>query len=230
MFGGDFMENDILNYYIELVEFIGLTFGPDYEVLLYDVRNEDKSIVAIANGHVTGRSVGAPLTEAALKAIQQKEYLSINSKVNFTSLSHNKVLRSSIQYIKDNKGDLIGLLCINFDDSNFVDITKKIMSLCHPDEMIQKTKFERVENLQPTEESDNIGTSMEEVADLILKKITKDNSIPLDRLTKDEKINVVRALDDKGIFMLKGSVPYVAKLLHSSEATIYRYLSDIKGA
>ena len=94
--------------------------------------------------------------------------------------------------------------------------------------MIKRTKFERVENLQPTEESDSIGTSMEEVADLILKKITKENSIPLDRLTKDEKINVVKALDDKGIFMLKGSVPYVAKLLYSSEATIYRYLNDLK--
>lgn len=223
------MENDILNYYIELVEFIGLTIGPDYEIALYDLRNDDKSIIAIANGHITGRSVGAPLTEAALKAIQQKEYQNIDSKVNFTSFSHkNKVLRSSIQYIKDSKNELIGLLCINFDDSNYVDLTKKIMSLCHPDEMIQKTKFERVENLQPTEESDNIGTSMEEVADLILKKITKDNSIPLDRLTKDEKINVVKSLDDKGIFMLKGSVPYVAKLLYSSEATIYRYLNDLK--
>ena len=67
------MENDILNYYIELVEFIGLTIGPDYELALYDLRNDDKSVIAIANGHITGRSVGAPLTDAALKAIQQKE-------------------------------------------------------------------------------------------------------------------------------------------------------------
>ena len=27
--------------------------------------------------------------------------------------------------------------------------------------------------------------------------------------------------------MLKGAVTYIAKLLHSSEATIYRYLNDI---
>ena len=34
-------------------------------------------------------------------------------------------------------------------------------------------------------------------------------------------------LDRKGVFLLKGSVSFVAKELHSSEASIYRYLGKL---
>jgi len=34
-------------------------------------------------------------------------------------------------------------------------------------------------------------------------------------------------LNRKGVFLLKGSVSYVAKELHSSEASIYRYLGKL---
>ena len=33
--------------------------------------------------------------------------------------------------------------------------------------------------------------------------------------------------DRKGVFLLKGSVSFVAKELHSSEASIYRYLGKL---
>ena len=85
-----------------------------------------------------------------------------------------------------------------------------------------------MEDIIYSEESDSIGASIEEVAENAIRRVIKDSSIPLDRLTKDEKMEIVKALDEKGIFMLKGAVPLVAKLLHSSEATIYRYLSNIK--
>ena len=38
---------------------------------------------------------------------------------------------------------------------------------------------------------------------------------------------IMDALNRKGVFLLKGSVSYVAKELHSSEASIYRYLGKL---
>lgn len=222
------MEKDIMLHYISLVELLGLTLGPDYEIVLYDLRREDKSIIAIANGHVSGRTVGAPLTESSLKSIANKEYTNIDYKANYNSVSkNNKLLRSSSLYIKDGNNALVGLLCINFDDSSFVEITKNIMSLCHPNELINKNSFEKIENIITSDESDNIGTSVEDVTRHAIQSVLKNISVPLDRLTKEEKIEIVAQLNDRGIFMLKGAVPHVSKILHSSEATVYRYLSDL---
>lgn len=222
------MEKDIMLSYLKLVEFLGIVLGPDYEIVLYDLRREDKSIIGIANARVSGRTVGAPLTESALKSIAHKEYMEVDYKANYNSLaSNNKLLRSSTLYIKNGNDDLIGLLCINFDDSSFKDLTERLMSLIHPDEHIEKNSFERLEDIKFSDESDSIGATIEEVSENAIKRVLKNSSIPLDRLTKEEKLNIVKILDDKGIFMLKGAVPYIAKLLHSSEATIYRYLNDI---
>ena len=38
---------------------------------------------------------------------------------------------------------------------------------------------------------------------------------------------IMDILNRKGVFLLKGSVSYVAKELHSSEASIYRYLGKL---
>ena len=47
-------------------------------------------------------------------------------------------------------------------------------------------------------------------------------------MTPDEKMQVVTALYDMGMFMLKGSVQETAIKLETSEATIYRYIRNAK--
>ena len=47
--------NPLLQQYMKLTEFLGLTLGPDYEVALHDLTNKDRSIIAIANNHISGR-------------------------------------------------------------------------------------------------------------------------------------------------------------------------------
>ena len=61
----------ILQGFIPIVEGIAKTFGKNCEVVLHDFSNLQSSIIAIENGHVTGRSVGSPMTEVGLKAIKK---------------------------------------------------------------------------------------------------------------------------------------------------------------
>ena len=51
------MANPLLQHYIKLTEFLGQALGPDYEVALHDMTDKNRSIVAIANNHISaGRS------------------------------------------------------------------------------------------------------------------------------------------------------------------------------
>lgn len=222
------MRAELLEHYINLVEFLGLVLGPSYEIALHDLSREDKTIVAIANGQVTERGLGAPLTSPILGFLSKERYRKINHEVNYTVFNMNqKKLRSSTLYIKD-KGELVGLLCITFDDERYRDISKLIMGLCHPDDLLQENNFERIEDLKTNGTTEVYGRDIHEVFSNSLQEILKDNNLPIDRLKKDEKLKIVAYLKDKGIFLLKGAVPEVAKLLDSSEATIYRYISEVE--
>lgn len=52
------MASQLLQQYVKLTEFLGHTLGPDYEVALHDLTDRNRSIVAIANSHVSGRKLG----------------------------------------------------------------------------------------------------------------------------------------------------------------------------
>jgi len=58
----------------------------------------------------------------------------------------------------------------------------------------------------------------------IVGKIT----ISPDRLSPQEKIEIVRELNELGVFLLKGGVSQVAVALSISEPTVYRYLQKLK--
>ena len=101
--------------------------------VLHDLTNKDHSIIAIANSHISGRKLGAPLTNMSLSILRDKSYERMDYHLHYYSINVNgKDLRSSTFFIKDS-GELIGLLCINFDDSRYRDVCDRILSLCHPD-------------------------------------------------------------------------------------------------
>ena len=103
--------NLILQHYIKLTEFLGKALGPDYEVALHDLTRKDRSIIAIANNYISGREVGAPLTNMALSILRDKSYERMDYHLHYYSINVNgKDLRSSTFFIKDS-GKLIGTTC-----------------------------------------------------------------------------------------------------------------------
>lgn len=64
--------SNMLQPYIVLTEFLGKALGPDYEVALHDLTSKHQSLIAIANGHISGRKIGSPLTNAALHMLSTK--------------------------------------------------------------------------------------------------------------------------------------------------------------
>ena len=214
------MANPLLQHYIKLTEFLGQALGPDYEVALHDMTDKNRSIVAIANNHISGREIGAPLTNVALKILMDKSYETQDYRLHYCGLSaEGKTLRSSTMFIKHN-GKLVGMLCINFDDSRYLAASENVLRLCHPDIFID----------------DHIAPQQAEPGDPFPRAVAGDAvgrelirlGVTADRLTPDERMQIIASLENGGIFLLKGAVKDVADALHCSQASVYRYLSQIK--
>ena len=226
------MANPLLQHYIKLTEFLGQALGPDYEVALHDLTDKNRSIIAIANNHVSGREIGAPLTNVALKILMDKSYETEDYRLHYAGVSAaGKTLRSSTLFIKHN-GKLIGLLCINFDDSRYHAVSVDLLRLCHPDRFVETT-FQS-ENTpatiphKPVPGEEIYHNSIDAVAAEALGRELARLGVTADRLTPEERVQIIAVLEQGGIFLLKGAVKDVAAALRCSPASVYRYLSQLK--
>ena len=223
--------NLILQHYIKLTEFLGKALGPDYEVALHDLTRKDRSIIAIANNYISGREVGAPLTNMSLSILRDKSYEHTDYHLHYYSINVNgKDLRSSTFFIKDS-GELIGLLCINFGDSRYRAISDHILKLCHPDlfvtDVLAQPLPESEDDMSARSSPEKFRNSADAVAlDAINRELERMGVTP-GHLTHSERLQVITSLESAGIFLLKGAIKSAAAALGCSTASIYRYLSQI---
>lgn len=205
----------------KLVTFFGEVLGDTYEIVLQDINPEKMKIVAIANGHVSGRTVGAPMTDLSLKMISEGSWKEKDYECNYVGVTkEGKKLKSSTFFIKEG-GNLLGMLCINQDTSRYQELSDEVLRLGGVE--LTDRKFEnaiqKIENF-----SENIS---EMTVRAIKDTLGADNQIPLNRLKQSERMKIVQKLNESGVFMMRGSVSAVADQLECSEASIYRYLSKI---
>ena len=224
--------NALLQQYVKLTEFLGVALGPDYEVALHDLTDKNRSIIAIANGHISGREIGAPLTNVALSILMDKSYETQDYRLHYSGVSAGgKKLRSCTMFIKQN-GRLIGMLCINFDDSRYLAISNQILQLCHPDlfaqRLIRPEEDSGAPSQSPPHRPETFRNSTEAVALDAIHHELERLGVSAERLTSDERLQIITALEESGIFLLKGSVKDVAAGLRCSQASVYRYLAQIK--
>lgn len=229
------MENsDKLKKYIPVVHFIAEIMGKNCEVVLHDVTKPDSSIVEIVNGHISGRKVSGPITDLALKVMKDKNYKDKHFICNYESVGKSKkMFRSSSYFIKDEQNEIIGMVCVN------VDLTDLMNARSVLDDAIMLSTVADIANQEHNQAEQtksafdlNVLESFEDnIEDLLLsliKGVLSDSEIAPERMSPQEKMDIVRKLNEKGVFLLKGGVSEVAKHLDASEATIYRYLNKIK--
>lgn len=225
------MDVHFFDRYLILMEFISKTIGPDYEVTLIDTSGETSKVIAIVNGHISGRKVGQGISALVEKSIEDEEYKHSDYIINRTSYSKTgKALRTSMYFIKDDEDNLVGILKINFDDSRFSNISESVLSLCHPDsyftdneDLDDQTKDAGSFSIVKEEKASST-SPLERLIDSVLSQVV----IPVDRLNQEEKLQIIQALDERGAFMFKGAVSEVADRLDSSIPSIYRYLNMVR--
>ena len=172
---------------------------------MQDISDPVRSIVAISNGHISGRSVGGPITNKALKFLNDPRYTGEKFVSNYRGKSvSGKALRSSTYFIRDENGKLQGFLCINQDQDRLRHIRGFI------DEMLGEQHI-------ADNETETMTNSVEALALDSIEALVKSYGVDPERLSPDEKIEIIKRLNENSIFLLKGTVPTVAKFLKVSE-------------
>lgn len=219
------MDDILIEQYKKIAKFLAACLGKDYEVAIHEIKNDELKLVCLENGDISKRTINAPLSELALRFISDEKYKNSDYEVNYKGLSGDNVLRSSTFFIKNDKGKLIGLLCINFNIGHINKSIKKIN-----DEL--KELFDIVDTNNYVEEA-NVEYFTEDISNVIsniIEPIIRKKNLPVARLSFDEKMLLIEELKKQGVFLLKGAVSEAAIQLHSSEASIYRYLKKTKDA
>ena len=125
------MDREMRRQYTVLVDFLGHILGPDYEVALHELKDDSNEIIAIANGELTGRHLGSPLSNKMLEYLTSHLYETQDYVLRFESTAiTGKKLCSNSLFIKGPRNELTGLLCINFDSSRYQELSARVMDLC----------------------------------------------------------------------------------------------------
>ena len=204
--------NEHFKMLCEIGECIAKQFGDDCEVVLHDLtRSYDNTIVAIWNGHVTGRNVGDGGTDAGLAILRgtaqpKDEYCYINRT------KEGRILRSSSKYFLDEQGNAVGSLCINYDITALVAGQSAMMKL---------TSLDKEEATREV-----LTSNIDELLEILMMEAVESTGHTLDTLDKEDKVAVVRYLDNKGAFLIKKSAERVADFLGISRFTVYNYLNE----
>ncbi len=219
---------DVMNEYKNLVEFLGKVLPRNCEVALQDVRSGNNCITAIANGHISVRKEGSPLTNLAMKFINEGTWKDNDFITDYTGCTKEKKrLRSSTYFIKEN-GKLLGMLCINIDDSSYLELSRMLLTLGGIPQTNQQIPADQVSKVT---EPESFYEDVEDITDMVISEYFNGrNMVPSDRLNQTEKTDIIRRLDENGVFMIKGAVGKVSKRLSMSDASLYRYLSKIEKA
>jgi len=203
---------------LPLVHGLAEMFGPDCEVVLHDVGRLPRSIVAIENGHVTGRSVGDVPTDLMLRSLRRATEGGADVRLYVTS-SDGKVLKSLAVTLRDAEGDVFGILGLNLDVSGLVQTQRTLANLAAVGRLGG--------DAAPETEEIFAGDIRDVVAGMIAKILNEMGKTPA-AMSRDEKMEVVKRLEERGAFLVKRSAEQVADALDLSRYTIFSYLKEIR--
>ncbi|WP_278941129.1 transcriptional regulator [Anaerotruncus colihominis] len=211
------MIKPILAQYIPLAHMIAQTIGDDCEVVLHDLENPQQSVVYIVNNRVTGRQVGQSFDHLVPQVILSKK-LDHDIVTNYYfHTADGRLIKSSTALLKDFGGKVVGALCINIDTTK---ISQQI-------EWLQSLMPGTEENAAPAEVSQEELTHVSEIVTDLIDKIIGNKDMA--RLRREEKLEMIRFMDQRGIFLLKGAVDQVGSRMGISRVTVYSYIDEVRG-
>ncbi|MDK2933825.1 MAG: hypothetical protein PWP27_1635 [Clostridiales bacterium] len=207
--------NDEMENLKRLIKMLANQFGSKCEIVLHDLTKDyEHTIVAIENGHITGRKVGDCGSNLGLEVLRGTN--KSGDRYNYITQSNNgKILRSSTMYIRDNENKVIGAICINFDITNLLmaeNVLKEITMYSFENEEVKEVFVNNVN----------------ELLDYFLQECQKLIGKPVLHMTKEDKIKAVEYLDKKGVFLITKSGDKICEYLNISKFTLYNYLDIVR--
>lgn len=210
---------EVLRLYRPVMRALATAAGPSVEVVLHNLDGADvdlgHTIMAIENGHVTGRAMGGPSTNLALDVMKDRQ--KDHDAFGYRGLtSDGRELRCSSVYFHNAAGDIIASLCINVD----------LSPLQHARDMLEALL--PVASAAGESPQEHFGTDMVSVMDQMIAEAIGEIGRPVAQMTRDDKIAVLENLDQRGVTQMRKSIETIAQRLHISRVTAYSYLDDAR--
>lgn len=207
-------DRQILQSYRNLVRGLEDYLGDAYEIVLHSLESMENSVIAIANGHHTGRTEGSPITDLALNmlnSIQEQD----NGFISYFSKNRNgEPLRSSTIVIYGENHRAIGLLCINFYLNTPL---YKIVS-----DLTNDTKDTDAE--LPETFANNVEDLLTRIVEQVRTEVEQNPHIQPSLKNKE----IIRRCHAQGVFKIKNAVSSVADILNISKNTVYLHLKSLE--
>ena len=190
---------------------IAAQFGSSCEVVVHDLsRHPDRSIVAIYNGHVTGRKVGDGASHVVMEQLRSNDQTIKDHLCYLTKTPDGKILKSSTIYIRNTRGKVIAILGINHDISRLMMVESAIGDLIS------------TRDPQPSgpEKIVKINDLLEELINQSVALVGK----PVALMNKEDKMRAIQFLSRSGAFLVTKSGDKIAKYFGISKYTLYSYI------
>lgn len=207
-----------------VVKGLARALGGNVEVVLHDLSKPGSSVIAIANGQITGRTVGSAIISGPFDDLGLKKLLSGDDAAageTHTIVSGYRTrarggheLDSTSVILRDGSGVAYAALCVNADQSKLRQAQELLGDL-----------------LPQTQEDAGNQTDLPSI-DSLVQEIIEDGIRATGKLvsamTKDDKMEAVSHMNRRGLFLIRSSVDMVATNLGVSRFTIYNYLDELK--
>jgi len=210
---------EVLRLYQPVMRALATAAGPTTEVVLHNLDGADvdlgHTIMAIENGHVTGRAVGGPSTSLGLDVMKDRR--ADHDAFGYTGhTSDGRELRCSSVYFHNSVGDIIASLCINVDLSPLQQVRNMLTALLPSSTATSDSPKE------------HFGTDLVAVMDSMISDAIHEIGRPVENMSRDDKISVLKRLDERGATQMRKSVEAIAKRLGISRVTAYSYLEEAR--
>ena len=200
-----------------LIQGIAQQFGKDCEVVLLDLSEFEARgsyIVAIENGHVTGRSVGDSGTNLGMEVMRGTDRE--GNKYNYlTQTKSGRLLRSTTMYIRNAAEIPIGCICINTDITDIIMAEKALKDLTLSDKLNNDVREIFVNDVN-------------ELLNILIQESLRYIGKPVAMMDKTDKLKAIQYLDQKGTFLIKKSSEKICSFFGISKYSLYSYLEETR--
>lgn len=207
-------KEEALNFITRTAEAISKMFGHSCETLVHDLSKPGHPIIAIFNGHVSGRQKGSTadifghdLTSSGDTKHFKLEKDIVNSFA-ITKTGHH-VKSTTINYIGKDYHYALG---INFDYTALSGAMSTLESLINIDTDLSDAI------------NDYSNTQLEDIFKDCLSIVGK----PVETMKKADRIQLIALLMQRNAFTFQKSITYIAEQMHVSRYTVYKYCHEVE--
>lgn len=250
-----------LRPYEDVMKLLAAFSGPNCEVVLHDLSDPVHSVVRVENGEVTGVGQGLRHLVPNLLRMSRTDDGALSSESPnllpvYWLRSRGRLIRALSLLIRDDAGEVIGVLCINQDVTNVSAAAgqlQALLALLPPGEASILPEASASADALASEHAaaqlasavsrDTEAKDLQKDADIELEgSVLKTVYAMIDRmtervragrsssavLTREERLPLVRFMDTRGVFLVKGALDYAAERLGVSKVTLYSDLDLLR--